>query len=215
VSQTETRTGYTVTRLDEIPRVGARNEWIPIRRHLDVKAFGVNAWSGDAGTELVPDHDETTIGHEELYVVVAGRATFTVADEAIDGPTGTIVFVRDAATKRAAVAAEDGTTILTAGAKPGEAFRVSPWEINAEILPLFDQGKHAEVKRLLEEALVDNPDAAGLLYNLACAEAQLGEPDAAIEHLTRAIELSGNFREHAQTDTDFDPIRDDPRFPGA
>ncbi len=209
----ETRAGYAVARLDEIPRSGARNEWIPIRRHFDIRAFGVNAWSGDEGTVLVGEHDEVPSGHEELYVVVAGHATFTVAGEEIDGPPGTIVFVRDPATRRSAVAAEDGTTIVTAGAKPGEAFRVMPWEVNSEVLPLFDRGEHAEAKRMLEEALVRDPDAAGLLYNLACAESQLGETDAAIEHLRRAIEISDGFREYARTDSDFDPIRDDPRFP--
>ena len=122
---------------------------------------------------------------------------------------------RDPGTKRAAVAAEDGTTILTAGGKPGEAYSVQPWEVNSEILPLFERGEHAEAKRRLEVALVENPDTAGLLYNLGCAESQLGETEAAIEHLTRAIELQESFRKFAQTDTDFDPIRDDPRFPTA
>jgi tetratricopeptide (TPR) repeat protein len=215
VSQTETQTSFTVTRWDEIERSGARNEWVPIRRNLGVQAFGVNAWTGDTGTDLVGEHDEVPTGHEELYVVVAGRATFTVAGDEFDGPVGTIVFVRDPATKRAAVAAEDGTTILTAGGKPGEAFRVQPWETNSEVFPLFERGEHAEAKRMLEEALVEDPEAAGLLYNLACAESQLGETDAAIEHLTRSIELSDSYREYAQTDSDFDPIRDDPRFPAA
>jgi tetratricopeptide (TPR) repeat protein len=216
VSQTGTESKtWTVTSLDEIPRSGQRSVWIPIRRHLDVQAFGVNAWAGDAGTQLSGLHDEVPTGHEELYVVVSGRATFTVGEEELDAPTGTVVFVRDAATKRGAVAAEDGTTILTAGAKPGEAYSVQPWEINSEVLPLFERGEHAEAKRLLEEGLLKTPDAATLIYNLACAESQLGEVDAAIKHLQRAIELSPTFREFAQTDTDFDQIRDDPRFPSA
>ena len=215
MSQTETQTTWSVTRLDEIERSGARNEWIPIRRHLDIAAFGINAWAGEEGTALVGEHDEVPTGHEELYVVVSGRARFTVAGEELDAPAGTIVFVRDPATKRAAVAAEDGTTILTAGGKPGEAYSIQSWEVNSEILPLFERGEHAEAKHRLEEALVENPGAAGLLYNLGCAESQLGETDAAIEHLTRAIELQESFREYAQTDTDFDPVRDDPRFPAA
>jgi tetratricopeptide (TPR) repeat protein len=214
-TETETKTGFTVARLDEIERSGARSEWIPIRRHLGIQAFGVNAWAGDTGAKLIGEHDETPTGHEELYIVIEGRATFTVAGDEIDGPAGTIVFVRDPATQRGAVAAEDGTTILTAGGKPGEAFRVQPWEINSEVFPLFDRGEHAEAKRMLEEALVENPEAAGLLYNLACAEAQLGELDAAIRHLTRSIELSNAYREFAQTDSDLEPIRDDPRFPAA
>ena len=215
MSQTETETTFTVTHWDDIERSGSRNEWVPIRRKLGIQAFGVNAWTGDTGTTLVGEHDEVPTGHEELYIVVAGRAAFTVAGDEIDGPAGTIVFVRDPATKRAAVAAEDGTMILTAGGKPGEAFESQPWEVNSDVFPLFERGEHAEAKRLLEEALVERPDTAGFLYNLACAESQLGETDAAIEHLTRAVELSDTFREYAQSDTDFEPIRDDPRFPAA
>jgi tetratricopeptide (TPR) repeat protein len=204
-----------VTRLDEIERSGARNEWIPIRRHLGVQSFGVNAWAGDTGAALVGEHEEQATGHEELYVVVAGRATFTVAGDEIDAPVGTIVFVGDPGVQRGAVATEDGTTILTAGGKPGEAFRVQPWETNSEIFPLFDRGEHAEAKRLLEEALAESPDSAVFHYNMACADAQLGNGDEAIRHLLRSIELSARFREHAQTDSDLDPIRDDPEFPSA
>lgn len=53
--------------------------WSPIRMRLDVQAFGVNAWTAhEADTPVIPEHDEQPSGHEELYLVVAGRATFTV-----------------------------------------------------------------------------------------------------------------------------------------
>src|SRR5207249_6467842 len=115
-------------RLGEIWRDPRRPEWIPIRRRFDIAAFGVNAWSA-AGPEdeLIPQHEESSIGHEELYVVVDGHATFTVGGEEIDAPAGKIVFVRDPAVQRGARAKDGGATILTVGAKPGEAFRISPW----------------------------------------------------------------------------------------
>ena len=34
-------------------------------------------------------------GHEEVYIVIAGRATFTLDDETFDAPAGTVVFIRD------------------------------------------------------------------------------------------------------------------------
>jgi tetratricopeptide (TPR) repeat protein len=204
---------WKTARLDEIERSGVRNEWIPIRRHFDIAAFGVNAWSGDEGAEIIPDHDESSLGHEELYIVIDGRATFTVAGEELDAPSGTIVFVGDPSVKRAAHAAAAGTTILTVGAKPGEAFRPSPWEVNAEIFPLFGRGEYAEAKRRLEDAVREYPAEAGPVYNLACAEARLGEHDAALEHLHRAIEIEARFAEYAREDEDFESIRDDPRFP--
>jgi tetratricopeptide (TPR) repeat protein len=199
-------------RLDEIERDPTRPEWIPIRRRFGIAAFGVNAWSA-AGPEddLIPEHEESSIGHEELYVVVDGQATFTVGGEEIDAPAGTIVFVRDPAVQRGARAKDGGATILTVGAKPGEAFGISPWEVNAEITPLFDRGEFAEVKRRLEPVVDANP-LPGPLYNLACAEALLGETDAALEHLARAVEIDPRFADAAREDDDLVSIRNDPRF---
>jgi tetratricopeptide (TPR) repeat protein len=206
---------YEIARLDEIERSGGRRVWIPVRRTLGVAAFGVNAWSGEEGTELVPEHDESPTGHEELYLVVQGHATFTVGGETVDAPAGTLVFARDPAVKRGAVAAAGGATILSIGAKPGEAFRVRPWEVSSEVFPLLDRGEYAEAKRLLEEAVREYPDEGVHLYNLACAETQLGETDAALEHLVCAAEIDDRFAGYAQDDEELAPLRDDPRFPAA
>jgi hypothetical protein len=51
-----------------------------------------------------------------------------------------------------------------------------------------------------------------VLYNLACADALLGEKDAALDHLRAAIEERPAFAESAREDSDFESIRDDPRF---
>lgn len=201
---------YRVARLSEIE---ARGGWIPIRRHLGIRAFGVNAWQPRDDGVVIPEHDERPSGHEELYFVLAGRAEFTVDGQTIDAPAGTFVFVRDPEATRAVKASESGTTIVTAGAKPGEAYAPRDWEENAEIIPLFEAGDYEGARRRTREALERNPDSGGLLYNLACAESLLGEPDAALEHVQRAVELEPRFAELAQTDTDLDAIRDRPGFP--
>lgn len=202
---------YATAQLTEI--AAAPGGWIPIRRHFGLEAFGINAWRADTGENVISEHDEAPSGHEELYVVLKGRATFTVDGEEVDAPAGTLVFVRDPSLTRGAVAAERGTTVLAVGAKVGEAFTPRSWEENAEILPLFDRGEYAEAKLRLEQALERNPDAAGLLYNLACAEAQLGQREAALEHLRVAVEREPRFAEYAQTDTDLEPIRTEAGFP--
>ena len=50
------------------------------------------------------------------------------------------------------------------------------------------------------------------LYNLACFEALGGRREDAITHVVRAIEAAPRFAKWAKEDTDFDSIRDDPRF---
>ena len=62
------------------------------------------------------------------------------------------------------------------------------------------------------ELVQANPDDARLLYNVACCESLAGRTDDAIEHLRRAIEVDEQMRELATGDSDFDPIRTEPRF---
>ena len=207
-----TEGGWQAAHVDELARSEGRREWIPVRRRLGVKAFGVNAWVGGAGDTVIRGHEEAGTGHEELYVVLSGRAEFTVGGETVDAAPGTIVFVRDPATQRGARATADGTLLLTVGAKPGEPYELQPWEVNSEVFPLFDRGEFAAAKTLLVEELRERPEAGGLLYNLACAESQLGETEAALEHLRRALEISDEFADYARTDADLEPIRADPRF---
>jgi tetratricopeptide (TPR) repeat protein len=203
---------YRVTHLSEIE---ARGGWIPVRRHLGIRAFAVNAWTARDDDVVIPEHDETPTGHEELYFVLTGQATFTVDGQSVDAPAGTFVFVRDPHVKRAARATEAETTIVTAGAKPGKAFEPRPWEENADIIPLFESGDYELARDRIREALERHPDSSGLLYDLACAESLLGETNAALEHLRRAVELEPSFAEFAHTDEDLAVIRDEEGIPAA
>jgi hypothetical protein len=116
--------GHTVVRLDDVDHLdaGGAGIWRPIRRALGVTAFGINAYTADqVGAELIERHDEKSPGaggHEEVYLVLAGRAVFTVAGEAIDAPAGTLLLVQPG-TERAAEATEAGTTVLVIGGRPG------------------------------------------------------------------------------------------------
>jgi tetratricopeptide (TPR) repeat protein len=189
--------------------------WAPVRRDLDVGSFGINAYTADAGSEVISEHDEVgpeARRHEELYFVVKGRATFTVDGEEIEASAGTFVFVRDPAAKRKAVAEEDETTILVAGGKPGEVYTPPNWERSAPALGYFATEEYDKAYEVLMQTHQEFPDDATVLYNLACAESLIGHTDDAIGHLEQSIANGERFRELAQTDTDFDAIRDEPRF---
>lgn len=181
--------------------------------HFEVQSFGVNAWTAaEAGARLIGEHGEIPSGHEELYLVTAGRATFTVDGEEVDAGVGTVVFVADPAVKRGAIAQEAATTVFAVGVKPGEAYKPRAWETNALVYPLFERGELAEAKLMLNEALGRYDDREGLLYNLACAEAQLGEIDQALEHLATALAAHPDYVELARGDDDLAALREDPRF---
>ena len=70
--------------VEGIPVLGSL-VWKPVRKTLGVTAFGINAYTATAaGDEVVEEHTESQLGHEEVYVVVAGRAVFTVDGEEVD-----------------------------------------------------------------------------------------------------------------------------------
>jgi tetratricopeptide (TPR) repeat protein len=207
---------YEVARLDELESLPGPGtlRWTPIRRRFGLSAFGINAYTAaEAGQDVVEEHTESTLGHEEVYVVVAGRATFTLDDETVDAPACTIVVLRDPVVRRYAVAAEPGTTVLAVGGKPG-AHEASAWEWTFEAYGRHREGDTERGLAVLREGLEAKPEArARMLYDLACLESLSGRREEALEHVLEAVELDPTFRELAADDSDLDAIRDDPRFP--
>jgi hypothetical protein len=204
---------YRVVHLDEIDEISdGRRPLRPVRHHLGITAFGVNAWTGrEVGDRIINEHDEADYGNEELYFVSKGRAVFELDGERRDAPEGTFVFVPPAV-KRTAFAEEPGTTILAVGGIPGKAYEALGWEVWAELVPLYQAGEYAAVADRGPELVEANPQYPLLFYNLACCEALAGRTHDAIEHLRHAADRSEELRAYAKTDSDFDPIRDEPAF---
>jgi tetratricopeptide (TPR) repeat protein len=203
---------YEVARLDEIDEMtDGREPWRPVRHHLGISAFGVTAWTGrEAGDRIINEHDEED-EDEELYLVLDGRARFELDGDDVDAPAGTFVFARPGV-KRTAFAEEPDTTIVVIGAPPGQAYQASGWELWAPLNRLYEAGEYAEAAdrgRALVEA---EPTYPTLLYNVACCESLAGRSADAIAHLEQAIALSDRSREYAREDSDFEAIRDEPRF---
>ena len=207
---------YEVARLDELDRVsvGERGlEWRPVRRRFGLAAFGINAYSSArAGGEVVEEHTEEQLGHQEVYVVVRGHATFHLDGDDVDTPAGTIVVLKDPATKRGATAVDADTLVLAVGGKPGEAFTPSVWESYFSAAPLAKEGRYEDAIALMEADAEEHGEKPAFLYNLACFEALGGRREESVTHLVQAIEAAPRFAKWAREDTDFDSIRDDPRF---
>jgi hypothetical protein len=122
-----------IVALDEIPRAAdpcdPSLDWRPVRDHLGISAFGVNAFLGaQPGDRVVELHDEAgDPGPEELYVVLRGAARFVIDGDEHVAPAGSLVLVAPHTT-REAFATEPDTAVLVVGAVAGEAFAPSEWE---------------------------------------------------------------------------------------
>jgi tetratricopeptide (TPR) repeat protein len=187
----------------------------PVRHHFGITTFGVTTWTASqAGDRLINEHDEADVGKEELYLVLQGRARFELDGEQVDAPTGTFVYAAPEV-RRTAFAEEPDTTVLAmGGAAPGQPYVVEGWELWSPMMRLFQAGEYAEAADWVKARLgSDDLEASAILYyNLACAESLAGRHQEALEHLARAIEMDGKFRDLAAEDSDFDPIRARPEF---
>ncbi|HKG43000.1 MAG TPA: cupin domain-containing protein [Gaiellaceae bacterium] len=205
-----------MARIDELERYPIPGQegltWRPVRRHFDIHAFGVNAYTAEeAGQRVVEEHREED-GHEELYVVLTGRATFMLDGEEHSAPAGTLIHCPPG-TLRGAVAAEPRTTVLGIGATPGEVFAPSGWEWVFAGVSLLDQGDEEGARRELQAGIEQNPDSWQGPFNLACIEARLGNTAAALDQLERAAELDREaVAKYAPGDEDFASVKDEPRF---
>jgi tetratricopeptide (TPR) repeat protein len=84
------------------------------------------------------------------------------------------------------------------------------WYLGAGALARLAEFDRA--REWLERALELGRDESVVLYNVACAFANLGSHEEALDALERAAEIGRPYRGWIEHDSDFDPIRDHPRF---
>jgi Cupin domain len=207
--------GYQVLSLDDLDRLPSTDGeliLLPLRRTIGFRPFGVNAWLGErAGDHVIERHHERG-GDEELYVVVRGRATFTLGEETFEAPPGTLVHAPPGML-REAIAAEDETVVLALGAKAGKAFEPSPWEDFYVAFAYRAAGRTEEGRALVADTLARNPGTWQGPFNAACFEALAGDDDAAFEHLRVAYERAPTIIvKNAPTDGDLSRLHSDPRW---
>jgi quercetin dioxygenase-like cupin family protein len=102
--------------------------WKSVRHHFGVTGFGINAVTKDAGNVLIPEHDETESGQQELYFVHAGEVKATLDGEEVTVPAGSFVSCEPEA-KRKFESTASPTTLVVIGGTPGKAYTVGPWEL--------------------------------------------------------------------------------------
>jgi tetratricopeptide (TPR) repeat protein len=200
--------GYEIASLAELESVKAAGtlQWTPLRRHFGITAFGIGAYTAsEAGQDVVEEHTEEKLGHEELYVVVSGRATFVLDGEESEVPAGSVVFLSDPKVKRYARAEEPGTMVLAIGGKPGQ-HEVSAWEYFFLAYGVVDEDPERAIAEI-QAGLAERPEHPGLHYHLACIYSRVGRLDEARTALDRALEIDPKLQEWADEDEDLEPLR--------
>ncbi|HZQ65087.1 MAG TPA: hypothetical protein VFA66_07675 [Gaiellaceae bacterium] len=207
------KASWRVARLDEIER---RGRDIPVREHLGIHSFGINAYTAGSDGTLIGEHDEAGSGQEELYVVLDGKATFEIDGETVEAPPGTFVFAGPQVRRKAT----GKGTVLAIGAAPGEAYQGidwgEAWPFHSESMAAYGEQRYADALEAVRAGLERMPDHPGLHYNYACFATLAGDTgDETFDHLRQSVELLPRFREDARRDDDFAAVRDDPRFEDA
>lgn len=207
--------GYRALSLFEAPATESVEglQWVPVRRLLDVGAFGVNGFRAAAAGDPVIERHEESPGQEELYVVVRGRAEFEIGDERCDAPAGTALLVPDPTLVRAAVAAEDDTVVVALGGWRDRAYHPLPWEPIYLAMPEMRAGRWAEAAAKIEREAGPVLDSAPVRFRLACLRARAGEHERALDELRRAIEIRPEIAERAREEPDLEPLRTLPGWP--
>jgi hypothetical protein len=125
-------TRYAVRRLEDVPRIDhddpVEPDWYPLQHYFRLTAFGASVYvAREDGSDFIPAHDEAGSNQEELYLVIAGEARFTLDGEEFDAPASTVVAVPDPTVVRKATAKTAGTTVVAVGGEAQDEFR-SSWQ---------------------------------------------------------------------------------------
>lgn len=75
-----------------------------------------------------------------------------------------------------------------------------------------NDGNADEAREYLDRIFELSPSDTGVLYNSACAYAVLGDVDRSLEFLDRALSQGQHLYDWAKNDSDFESLRDNPRF---
>jgi quercetin dioxygenase-like cupin family protein len=197
--------GWTAIRLDEleaIPWPGTELTWRPVRHPLGARIVGMGAFTAErAGQEVVEAHRESEggMGHEEVYVVLRGRATFTLDGEALDAPAGTFVRV-EPGVHRHAVAAEPGTAVLALGGRPEFEPSSSEWIERARPHIRSDPERAREI---VDDLRAQRPDSPGIPIADALLAAGAGDGAAARAALSA---VDPRYRAALRADPDLGPF---------
>ena len=98
--------------------------FVTVGADLGITSFGINVERWPACSNGYPEHDETGVGQEEVYLVLRGSATLRAGGEEYPLEPGTFARVGPRQVRKL-LPGPEGADVLCLGGIPGEAFRPS------------------------------------------------------------------------------------------
>jgi len=92
-----------------------------VRAGLGVSSFGLALMDFPPGFTRYPEHDHGPDGQEEVYAVLAGEATLTVAGEDYELEAGVFARVGPQEARKISTG-DEGARLLAIGASPGKIY---------------------------------------------------------------------------------------------
>jgi hypothetical protein len=203
--------GWKAVALDEIEAVpwrGTELVWRPVRSALGTRIVGMGGYTADRdGQVVIEGHTESEdgLGHEEVYLVMCGRATFTLDGAELDAPAGTFVVVDDPGVYRRAVASEPGTAVLALGGAPVFVPSDSEWIERARPYLRSDPERAIRILEDLRAVKPEGPVAEVAAAFLALAR---GDGPGARDTLAALLARRPDLRPVLADDADLEPLLD-------
>jgi mannose-6-phosphate isomerase-like protein (cupin superfamily) len=110
----------TVKRIDEMEAVYA-GAFKRARAELGVEAFGMQVMDLPPNLDQFPEHDHSSDGQEEVYLVLRGSAEIDVEGERIPLDTETMIRVPSGVSRKI-YTGEEPARILAIGGVPGQRY---------------------------------------------------------------------------------------------
>lgn len=195
-----------VDAVESVPWRGTELVWHPVRQALGTRIVGMSAYTADrAGQVVIEGHTESEdgMGHQEVYVVLRGRATFALDGAQLDAPAGTLVAVNDPGVHRRAVAAEPGTAVLAIGGPPVFVPSDSEWIERARPHLRSDPQR---ALRILDELRAVKPHGPVADVAEAFKAIARGDDEGAREALAELLARRPDLRDVLADDEDLEPL---------
>lgn len=125
-----TQARWHIADVNEIPPVKPDwpATWKSVRHHFGITAFGINAVTKDADNVLIPEHDESESGQQEIYFVHRGSVRVTLDGEEHEASEGAMIAIEPEVSRKIE-STSSPTTLIAIGGTPGKVYEVGAWEL--------------------------------------------------------------------------------------